>query len=1069
MKKYFIKQKKKLLWRQYSNKQVSGKPGVVQYGNQYNIEWADYWGYRTTHSDAWSLQQVKTLSGAEIRWQYEDNKFDRANGQVVETDGSGLPVVREEGGPRVQQVLVSDGVADELTWSYFYTDEPGVFVEQPKANGEPNCSGHATALPNPYLAQTDTRPLRTRGGLYTSTTVQYEMVQVVRDYQPGATNPAPHGYVVYEFYTSEEHPNGGKYGDFDLSWRRGQLRCQTAHNAEGEPISKLQNIHCFDAQDPNVRIVKGHQIVREVGWPRLVKSITTLDGVSRTTEFRYAPEIPAAPDQVPKENTKVVLDNALGVPSLYVTSDPEIPWYLEPVRVAYGTFNMFGKKCFLVVMTTAEVHDVYEDYPPYSNPPYSKQYMNFQVYYDFEPVPGYIHAQSRTIGNWTPFWQEGTPWGTGVNYPIALLGEDDMIAVIYGLKQYNICLSVDDDGKISHEKGGTDSCLNSFVRQGVISTELKEDVSDLVAYQYKTDGVTIYQLNPIDALVELDAADEQYKFSDRDGQPNLTIQYAADGTTPYRVSKPLQAYWYYPGMADKHMLTQTCGTEIRNSTDVVDETVVTASATTWDAGSGAWRPRSSYVWKWAMNEDGTAAEDFDGFNYGTPPPGDNTEGWIRQSYHEIQDKYGHVVDLSTRAGASGYLRTATIYGLKNSLPVATLQGIPFDNCAVFTCDYDDNAADPNADFDEYNGWIKGDRFTSPAGICALATGTAHFGEQTVHAKNSYGPTKNVDAVVADASPDHVFSAWVCPLPGASDKVRMAVGIHKADGSQIGSCDKVVDNLNVDAWQYIEHRFSAAEIKSKIGTHPLSDVGYFRIWLGNLPSDGQVGVADFFVDDIRFYRSNALVTTTYYDSRFGLPMCRVDANNNPGRRITYDGFGRPEKWHKIDVKHHRPGGDALVMEKAYHLMGDLFFDDFEGVQKTIVVDATSEYEYGAGYNSARSAELHVGTSNYGHIEVPSSVAADMPGKSGLASWKYKAAEGSTWDVFFYYLDGQGLHYKAVGSIAGTGEWDDALAHFDLSDVSGVQRAFFSMSSATDQDLLYIDNFGVSGYAQISSTQ
>jgi len=52
------------------------------------------------------------------------------------------------------------------------------------------------------------------------------------------------------------------------------------------------------------------------------------------------------------------------------------------------------------------------------------------------------------------------------------------------------------------------------------------------------------------------------------------------------------------------------------------------------------------------------------------------------------------------------------------------------------------------------------------------------------------------------------------------------------------------------------------------------------------------------------------------------LLSVDANDQPGRRITYDQFGRATEWKKIDRTKSRgeSGADVLVMKKEYHLMG-----------------------------------------------------------------------------------------------------------------------------------------------------
>lgn len=62
-----------------------------------------------------------------------------------------------------------------------------------------------------------------------------------------------------------------------------------------------------------------------------------------------------------------------------------------------------------------------------------------------------------------------------------------------------------------------------------------------------------------------------------------------------------------------------------------------------------------------------------------------------------------------------------------------------------------------------------------------------------------------------------------------------------------------------------------------------------------------------------------MTTTYYDPMWRKPVITLDNNNNPGRKINYDQFGRPIEWRRIDKSD--PATEQLLVEKEYHLMGE----------------------------------------------------------------------------------------------------------------------------------------------------
>jgi hypothetical protein len=103
------------------------------------------------------------------------------------------------------------------TWSYFYTDENGVFTET-----NYNSSGYASIEPVAYNLVTekedgvyycaDTRPMNARGGLYSPAVVGYGKVQVVENYDEGNPGTVPYGFMVYDFTTPHAYPNLGDYG-----------------------------------------------------------------------------------------------------------------------------------------------------------------------------------------------------------------------------------------------------------------------------------------------------------------------------------------------------------------------------------------------------------------------------------------------------------------------------------------------------------------------------------------------------------------------------------------------------------------------------------------------------------------------------------------------------------------------------------------------------------------------------------------------------------------------------------------------------------------------------------------
>lgn len=78
------------------------------------------------------------------------------------------------------------------------------------------------------------------------------------------------------------------------------------------------------------------------------------------------------------------------------------------------------------------------------------------------------------------------------------------------------------------------------------------------------------------------------------------------------------------------------------------------------------------------------------------------------------------------------------------------------------------------------------------------------------------------------------------------------------------------------WQYVEYPIHASSL---IGSN-----WYIRAWIGN-----PTGVLAY-LDDIRIYPKDAIVSTYYYDHKLGKPLCIVDANSK-AKKYEYDDFGR----------------------------------------------------------------------------------------------------------------------------------------------------------------------------------
>jgi hypothetical protein len=315
---------------------VDDFPEYRLYERHWYIEQKDYWGYfrqNTTHRNdfnaygsktaacipgtdipyaaAWSLKKVSMPSGQTIEWEYEANRYLFANG-VQLNDGATTPnpQVQYGGGIRVREIKIVDGVTNKnKTISYFYTQMHGHgnFEETPTSI---NTSGHATALPYPYLldASQDKRPDVTRGGLYTAATVAYEQCIVVENFDRG-NHVAPNGFTVYKFLTSKDFPNLGKYGSIDYSWKRGLLKETSKYANNGQLVDSTFSGYTFATHDtidysyPNIE-------TQEIGtneyyggcfthgWVRSDSVVSIHNGVRKKETLHYSDNNPSTKDYV---------------------------------------------------------------------------------------------------------------------------------------------------------------------------------------------------------------------------------------------------------------------------------------------------------------------------------------------------------------------------------------------------------------------------------------------------------------------------------------------------------------------------------------------------------------------------------------------------------------------------------------------------------------------------------------------------------------------------------------------------------------------------------------------------
>lgn len=429
---------------------------------------------------------------------------------------------------------------------------------------------------------------------------------------------------------------------------------------------------------------------------------------------------------------------------------------------------------------------------------------------------------------------------------------------------------------------------------------------------------------------------------DYDGQPNRTCTQNSDGT--YLLSTTMPAYYRSPYAAmgapgtqnNKNMLAQQCGSVTYKFSSGTSDTllkgalsghaymVVSAKATTWNEFNATWLPKASYAWRVPMDTAGLPVIAYTPFNYSLPTLSDTswrlTDSICKYTWNNLPKETAKPLLGTTR------LNSSTIYGYNGTLPIATVTNAQWEECGVFTGDYQSGMGHTGY-WDYENGWEKGVAEQGrPDPI--LADNVTHFGQQVLAVTDNYAAGRN-NRIFAGKS--YVMKAWVKVNSG-----RLYMVAHYYSRSPGGSwpADTMdpentfsIDSVSMTAdqcagkWKLMQLTIPASK------TAGMADIGkeyLARTWIGNHGDFNDTSGVHAYIDDIRFAPSDAFVSTTYYDHTWQLPIVNVCANNKPGRKITYDNFGRPIKWDKIDPSKSVGESDyaTTVQRKTYHIRNEL---------------------------------------------------------------------------------------------------------------------------------------------------
>jgi hypothetical protein len=846
-------------------------------------------------SSAWSMTSMLLPSGMRISWEYESNRYDKCNNIDVSvtdqyySDPAYFQTPRFGGGPRVKKVIVDAcETSPTTTVSYFYTSDDK-FVEN-----NTNSSGHATIEPVPYLRDSedphpeiqDPRSPKTRGSFYTPAKVCYEKVKVVKNYHyPSAIKPdgqAPFGFSEYEFYTPADYPNGGMYGQIDESWRWGMMKRITQYNSNKIPVHRTGHSYlCI----PNTSSMSRNFTYLTGGTIRTTYDTDTLNNVASKVTYKYAPEVQNAdPDRVYNKqcdvycyasqeytpyNKKHFSDDHVDMQQSEgfsaIRSFVGNPLYDDMVTVAHtGTGNPHvdrGDRIDLVIIA---------DYNnPYRNPAASgKINIANSTWHDHDDGHFMSDIQIK-------FCDNNGATDVYVCYKIESLQ--------YNRKISNIQIS--DDGVLTHNP------LTWAVPCGGNTNYYTPKLFN-VAFTYHDD-----MQNDQDAMGESPKPEEilincGYSFTDdRDGRPNQTITTNSDGRS--LITEIIPAFTQTPystEMLAKNLLTPVCqttrfGKVWGNSTVPY---VVSAQAITWSKtlGSPAWVPSATFDWKAGFRSDRTPDRTFAYYNHFA---GANNTNWQYKGAVTRCNADGSVWVTEAPTSISGkFQRSSTILGHGHAVPIGSIINADYQECGVFTCDYDQGKLlGPATYLDEDGGWEKGwDWNVQHATSNKISNNQPHFGQKSLLLQNGDAGIIRVSKVRGNTT--YKFSSWVKVENGSArlyadyftgPETAPTWPVHwQAGYTQLAQSQTEVTiykETSGSGWKFVE-----LTIPVNAGNS-----WYIRTRIGG------EGSYKAYVDDIRFAPANGQIKTTYYDTLWRRPIIAIGEDNNPGQLSTFDDYGR----------------------------------------------------------------------------------------------------------------------------------------------------------------------------------
>jgi hypothetical protein len=315
-------------------------------------------------------------------------------------------------------------------------------------------------------------------------------------------------------------------------------------------------------------------------------------------------------------------------------------------------------------------------------------------------------------------------------------------------------------------------------------------------------------------------------------------------------------------------------------------------------GCKAMLPYRNYAWKSDYNPNGTPKETFANYN---PYFGDNPN-WQLTGGTDSYNNRGSALQTSNANG----LASTVLLSNDNTLPLMTVSNARYGRC-IFT------------------NWTENQPAAADINIANATMSTAatdlHFAGRTLKLATNTSNLSGDQYVIAGKTP---VNADPAALGGTSYKVQFWA---KGDNNyKTYLYLQALPGLAITSYQHIDITTSWQKYTVKMVFPDNVADKQFQLVLRPPHQPGASGftAGTILYDDVRVVPARGLPTVTYYDPVWRKPYLTLDANNNPGTKVTLDGLSRPIRIDKIDPSKSvgEAGYATLLQQKVYHFRSDL---------------------------------------------------------------------------------------------------------------------------------------------------